>query len=137
MVSVGRRPLPPHHLTPKSGRPDHRICTLTTLISKLVRKLHATFEFEAELYEWSGDAAWVFVALPVEIADEIRDMELPRRGFGSVKVRVRIGDTEWRTSVFPDKGSGSYVLPVKKAVRHTEKVDIGDLAEFEIDVAPE
>lgn len=99
--------------------------------------MDATFDFEAELYEWRADSSWVFVTLPVDLAEDIRDMELPRRGFGSVKVRVRIGATEWRTSVFPDKASGSYVLPVKKAVRTAQDVDIGDTASFEIDIAPE
>jgi Domain of unknown function (DUF1905) len=99
--------------------------------------MDATFEFTAELYEWTGDAAWVFVALPGDLAEDIRDMELPRRGFGSVKVRVRIGATEWRTSVFPDSRSGSYVLPVKRAVRDAEGIDIGDAVDFEIDIAPE
>ena len=95
------------------------------------------FEFTAELYEWTGDAAWVFVTLPVDLAEDIRDMDLPRRGFGSVKVRVRIGATEWRTSVFPDSRSGSYVLPVKRAVRDAEGIDLGDRVDFEIDIAPE
>ena len=95
------------------------------------------FEFTAELYEWTGDAAWVFVTLPVDLAEDIRDMDVPRRGFGSVKVRVRIGATEWRTSVFPDSRSGSYVLPVKRAVRVAEGIDVGDAVDFEIDIAPE
>ncbi|MEZ5168977.1 MAG: DUF1905 domain-containing protein [Acidimicrobiales bacterium] len=54
-----------------------------------------------------------------------------------MKVRVRMGPSEWRTSVFPDTKSGSYVLPVKKAVRTAAKVGVGDTAAFEIDVAPE
>ncbi len=38
-------------------------------------------------------------------------------GFGSIRVTARIGETAWATSVFPDKASGGWVLPVKKAVR--------------------
>ena len=98
----------------------------------------ATFGFEAELFEWDArdDASWVFVTLPVEVAEEIRDMSLPRRGFGSVKVTARLAEMQWRTSVFPDSRSGSYVLPVKKSARTKAGVDIGDTARFEIDVAP-
>ncbi|MFQ5558138.1 MAG: DUF1905 domain-containing protein, partial [Acidimicrobiales bacterium] len=61
--------------------------------------MRATFSFHAELYEWDArdDSSWVFVTLPVEVADEIRDMALPRRGFGSVRVGVRTGGSEWRT----------------------------------------
>ena len=98
--------------------------------------MEATFDFDAELWEWDAkqDASWVFVTLPAEVAEEIRDMSPPRRGFGSVRVGVRCGTSAWHTSVFPDSRSGSYVLPLKKAVRRAETLDIGDTAEFELDV---
>lgn len=101
--------------------------------------MEATFEFSGELWEWDArdDSSWVFVTLPVDVAEDIRDMALPRRGFGSVRVRVRCGASEWRTSVFPDSRSGSYVLPLKKAIRTKEKLAVGDIAGFELDVAPE
>ncbi|CCE99595.1 hypothetical protein predicted by Glimmer/Critica (plasmid) [Sinorhizobium fredii HH103] len=38
---------------------------------------------------------------------------------------VRIGKTEWTTSVFPDKASGSFLLPVKAEVRRKEKLAAG------------
>ena len=43
-----------------------------------------------------------------------------------MRVEVGIGATTWRTSVFPDSGRGCYVLPVKKAVRRAEDVEVGD-----------
>jgi hypothetical protein len=43
-----------------------------------------------------------------------------------VRVHVRIGETVWATSVFPEKASGSYLLPVKKSVREKEGFDAGD-----------
>lgn len=97
---------------------------------------HATFVFTAELWEWDArdDSSWVFATVPLEVADEIRDLTPPRRGFGSVRVEVRTGHTRWRTSVFPDARSGSYVLPVKKAVRVAEALDVGEPAEFELAV---
>jgi Domain of unknown function (DUF1905) len=44
---------------------------------------------------------------------------------GSLPVNARIGRTEWKTSLFPK--DGSYVLPVKVAVRHAEQLDEGDV----------
>ena len=44
----------------------------------------------------------------------------PRKGFGSVKVKVKLGDSEWRTSLFPDKTRDSYLLPIKVSVRKAE-----------------
>jgi len=84
------------------------------------------FEFDADLWLYPGDAGWVFVTLPTDVADDILDEAPSTGGFGSVKVAVRIGDTEWSTSLFPDKESASYVLPVKRAVRDAEDLTIGD-----------
>ena len=75
---------------------------------------------------WSGDAAWYFLTLPVDLSDEIR-ARTEHVGFGSVRVSATIGSTSWSTSVFPDKESGSYVLPVKAAVRRAEAIDDGDV----------
>ena len=43
-----------------------------------------------------------------------------------MRVEVTIGDSTWTTSVFPDTESGSFVLPVKKPVRHAEHIEDGD-----------
>lgn len=90
-----------------------------------------TFEFEATLWLWEARRAdrWTFVSLPTDVADEILDVAGPaERGFGSLRVEVRLGTTTWRTSVFPDSTAKTYVLPVKKAVRTAEGVEAGDTA---------
>lgn len=48
------------------------------------------------------------------------------RGFGSLPVGVKIGRTEWRTSIFPDRKSGSYVFAIKADVRKKERIAVGD-----------
>jgi hypothetical protein len=90
----------------------------------------------AELFVWEGEAAWHFVRLTADVADEVRGLSGPPRGFGSVRVEARIGATTWRTSVFPDKASGSYLLPVKKAVREAEGLEAGDEVTVELGVEP-
>jgi hypothetical protein len=85
----------------------------------------STFEFTADLWRYTGEAAWYFVTLPHDIADDIDEITRDaRRGFGSVRVEVTVGATTWNTSIFPDTKSESFVLPVKKAVRVAE--DLGD-----------
>ena len=92
-----------------------------------------SWTFDAELFRWQGDSAWHFVRLPVEVAEELRDeLTGPPAGFGSVRVAVRVGASSWATSVFPDKESGSFVLPVKKAVRSSEGLLDGDLVTVEL-----
>ena len=84
------------------------------------------FEFTAELWVAPADDAWRFVTVPADVADDIEMLSGPRRGFGSVRVEATVGRTTWRTSVFPDSRLGSYILPVKKAVRDAEGLGDGD-----------
>lgn len=97
------------------------------------------FQFHAELWEYGGDASWFFLSLPTDVADAISDevdVRPQRRGFGAVKVIVSIGSTAWSTSVFPDTKLGTYVLPVKKAVRRAEGLDAGSRVKVVLDLAP-
>jgi hypothetical protein len=87
--------------------------------------------FDAELWVWDARRAdsWTFVSLPADASDEIRELANgPRRGFGSLRVRVTVGGSTWTTSIFPDSARGGYVLPVKRAVRKIEALDAGDIA---------
>ena len=86
-----------------------------------------SWTFESEVFSWDGDqpGSWRFARVPVDVSDELRMGE--RRGFGSVKVRATIGQTSWETSVFPEKATDSFVLPVKKSVRQAEGIDDGDV----------
>ena len=94
------------------------------------------FTFVAEVWRYQGDASWFFVTLPEGVSDEIADLQQgPRRGFGAVRVRVRTGPCDWRTSIFPDTKRGSYILPVKKAVRQAAGLEDGSPAEFTLELA--
>lgn len=96
------------------------------------------FHFHAEVWRHTGEAAWYFLTLPGEVADEIDFLTADaRRGFGSVRVEVRIGDSTWRTSIFPDTSRESFVLPVKKAVRTAEGLDDGTDAEVHLELLDE
>jgi hypothetical protein len=85
-----------------------------------------SYTFRAELWEHDGEGAWHFLSLPPGDADDIEASAAgARRGFGSVRVEVTVGSTTWRTSLFPDKGRATYVLPVKRAVRDAEAIAAG------------
>lgn len=81
-------------------------------------------EFDGDVFRWAAreDSAWYFTAVPEELSADIREIPRPYRGFGAVRVRARIGDSEWTTSIFPSSGTGSYVLPLKKTVRDAEQL---------------
>ncbi len=81
-------------------------------------------EFNGKLWRWKGDApaAWHFITLPEDVAGQIKFMTCKGRGFGSVRVKATIGVTSWKTSLFPDKKSGSFLLPIKADVRKAENL---------------
>jgi len=83
------------------------------------------YEFDAILWKWQARTdSWTFVSLPAEVADEVLDVAGPvTRGFGSVRVEVTVGRTTWGTSIFPDAKAGTYVLPIKMAVRRAEGLE--------------
>ena len=93
--------------------------------------------FNARLWTWDARRVdtWVFASLPVDVSEEIRERSgAPRRGFGSLRVRVTIGGTTWRTSVFPDKARECFVLPLKQQVRRAESLDDGDTATITVEL---
>lgn len=80
-------------------------------------------EFKGDVFRWDAreDSAWFFTAVPAELSEDIREIPRPYRGFGAVRVRARVGSTQWSTSIFPSS-DGTYVLPLKKAVRDAESL---------------
>jgi hypothetical protein len=97
--------------------------------------LKKSYRFTAKVWLYTGDAAWHFVTLPVEMAQEIDDFFAHvKRGWGSLPVTVTIGNTTWRTSIFPDKQAGSYMLPLKAQVRAKEKIKAKDEVAVSIDL---
>lgn len=96
----------------------------------------STYTFTAELWEWEAQAAWHFVSLPEAVTDEIDELYgHTAAGFGSVKVKVTVGSSRWSTSIFPDSKRGTYVLPMKKAVRTAEGLAAGDSIVVELQIA--
>lgn len=85
------------------------------------------YQFKTKLWEYEGQGAWYFVTLPKDTAAEIKQLfGTLRRGWGSIPVEATVGDTVWKTSIFPDKESDSYLLPIKSAVRKAEQLGKGD-----------
>lgn len=98
----------------------------------------SSYSFSAELWLYPGEAGWHFLTLPAEIADDLGEEAAAfRKGFGSVRVTAEIAGQSWQTSVFPDSKSGSYLLPVKKAVRMAARISAGDEVAVRLEVQHE
>lgn len=95
------------------------------------------FAFEAEVWRYdSTKSSWFFVTLPVKTAEDIRFFFPLRQGFGSIPVIVQIGASRWNTSIFPDKKSGSFILPLKASVRQAEEISEGKIIKAQVTVRP-
>lgn len=86
---------------------------------------------KGKVWLWPGEsAAWHFVHIDKKTSDDIKKTMPPRRGFGSVRVKVTLGKTTWDTSIFPDRRSGTYLLPLKARIRTVEGVEAEDAISF-------
>jgi hypothetical protein len=89
------------------------------------------FALEAQLWVYDGPSPWHFVSVPRDVSAEIKaGFGGMAGGFGSLRVEVTVGQTTWRTSIFPDSRTGCYMLPVKSQVRRSEGLQAGDEVSF-------
>jgi hypothetical protein len=93
------------------------------------------WEFPGELWEWRGPAPYHFIKVPEDVSAELRVVStLVSYGWGVIPVRVRIGESDWATSLFPkDKG---YLVPIKDAVRIAEGLSLDDAVLVELAIRP-
>jgi len=90
-------------------------------------------EFEGEAIEWRGPAPFVFVPVPADLSAEIKAVaNRITYGWGVIPSVVRIGGTEYKTSLFPK--DGGYLVPVKVVVQKAEGVKIGDSVPVRIEL---
>jgi hypothetical protein len=99
-------------------------------------KARASYAMTEKVFIYPGEAAnWHFVPVTKAVGKEIKEKYgTLAKGFGSLPVTVTIGKTVWQTSIFPDKYSGSYILPLKAAVRKKEEIEAGEKVTFSISI---
>ncbi len=92
------------------------------------------FEFTGIVIYWRGPAPYYFVAIPEEQSLDIKAISgLVTYGWGVIPVTVRIGNTEWKTSLFPR--DGRYMVPLKASARKAENIDLGDEVKLWLQIA--
>jgi hypothetical protein len=89
--------------------------------------------FTAELVYWRGPSPFHFVPVPSAQAAEISFLApIVTYGWGAIPARVRIGRTEFTTSLFPR--DGGYLVPIKDKVRKGEGLVVGDEVTLELSI---
>ena len=93
------------------------------------------YKIRTEVLLYPGTAGWHFAPIPKKQTSDInKRFASIKRGWGSLPVIVTLGKTSWETSIFPDKKSGTYLLPLKASVRKKEEIMSGDRINFSLDV---
>lgn len=89
--------------------------------------------FEGDIFHWRGPAPYLFVAVPDEPSQDLKTVSgLVTYGWGVIPVLARIGDTEWKTSLFP-KG-GRYLVPIRVSVQKAENLAVGDRVSIQLEI---
>ncbi|HEX7003520.1 MAG TPA: DUF1905 domain-containing protein [Trueperaceae bacterium] len=87
--------------------------------------------FSGTIWYWRGPAPFYFVTVP---PDECEVLQAASRfvtyGWGMIPARVRVGSTEWETSLWPKEGL--YVVPLKASVRKAENLAEGQDVELRL-----
>ena len=88
-----------------------------------------------EVWYWRGPSPYHFVTVTEPIAEELRALA-PHvsYGWGMIPVEGQVGRTRFTTSLWPK--DGTYVIPLKDAVRNAEGVELGDDVTVRMRVAP-
>ena len=106
------------------------------VLKKKITKNKFTFTVNVWIYP-GKNANWHFVTVPKkESSNIIKKFKEFTRGWGSLPVLVKIKKTCWNTSIFPDRKSRTFLLPLKKEIRKKEGLESGDSVTVSIQVCP-
>jgi len=90
-------------------------------------------EFIGKIWFWRGPAPWYFVTVPVKESRDLKAISgFVTYGWGVIPVHVRIGKTEWTTSLFPKEDL--YIVPIKASVRKAENLEEGNNVTIRLEV---
>lgn len=89
--------------------------------------------FAGEIWFWRGPAPWHFVTVPDDESAAIESVSgLVSYGWGMIPVTVRIGGSEWTSSLWPK--DGGYIVPIKGWVRAAERLEVGDTVDVQLTI---
>ncbi len=89
----------------------------------------------SKVFVYSGMGAWRFLGIPTTLSQEIKaTFGKNAKGWGSLPVTATIGSLTWNTSIFPDKKSASYLLPLKASVRKAADIADDDTVTVELTI---
>jgi hypothetical protein len=90
------------------------------------------FSFTGTIIEWRGPAPFYFIETPARYAPEIKAIAAEKSyGWGVLHAMVTIKNLTFKTALFPKQGT--YLVPLKNAVRLPMALEVGDTVKVELD----
>ncbi len=91
--------------------------------------------FETTVIYWRGPAPFFYAPVPADLVDQVRAAaKVVTYGWGMVPVEADVGGVVFTTALFPK--DGTYLLPLKDAVRRKTGVTAGDVIDVEMTITP-
>ena len=92
-----------------------------------------TLSFTSELIYWRGPAPFYFFRVPEKEALAISKIAAGvTYGWGVIPADITIKDEVFYTALFPK--DGSYLVPLKKAIREKLKIELGDIVKIKVTI---
>ena len=93
------------------------------------------FTVRGNVWRYEGPGGWFFVSLSRQQAAQLRATPgIAKVAWGYIPVVARVGETVWRTTLFPSRKDETYLLAIKADVRKRERVVAGDAVAVEVRV---
>lgn len=94
-----------------------------------------TYQFTGCVWKDPTPSGWFFVKTDKKLSERIkRQLKLNVSKLGLVKATATVGQTTWKTTLFPTK-AGHYVFAIKLVVRQKEKIKDKDVLKFRLSLA--
>jgi hypothetical protein len=93
------------------------------------------YTLKEKVWLYPGKAGWFFITIPTHITKDIDYFfSQEKKGWGSLRVTACSGETTWKTSIFPDNKTQTYLLPLKAEVRKKEQIKDNDTIQLSIEL---
>lgn len=90
-------------------------------------------KFTGKIWYWRGPSPYYFVTVPAKPSRDLKVISgLVTYGWGVIPVTAQIGQTIWKTSLFPK--DGRYLVPLRDNVRKAEALGQGDKVTVRLEV---
>ncbi len=91
------------------------------------------YVFLTKMWKDITSGSWFFVSLPKATSKEKRaNLKWQEEGWGSMKAFAQINDIQWKTAIWYEPKSETYLLPIKADIRKKSKLEIDK--EFEMNI---